>query len=118
MDGLKRRRSAQAEAMTKVFHKLQKAKTDGDDLLSNLQLERHITSLNSSFETYKQIHEELLLAHAEELIFEGEKETLEQQAEAYEEAEMLAQTLHSFRCCRGNQTAHYQVQQISNPSTP
>ena len=45
---------------------LQKAQTDGDDLLSILQLERHITSLNNSFETYKQIHEEFLSAHAEE----------------------------------------------------
>ena len=81
MDALKRKRSAQVGSMTKVYHKLQKAQTEGDTLLNIHQLKRNLTSLDNAFETYKAIHDEIIQACASDTAMEEEEQALEQQTE-------------------------------------
>ena len=73
---------AQAGTVTRLFHKLQKAKADGDDYLDIPQLEKQIESLCNVSEAYIQVHNA-----------DDEEKTLVNHMETVEEAELLAQLL-------------------------
>ena len=84
METLRRKRSAQAGTITKIFNKMQKARADGEVTLDLPQLERHLRAHHND---YLQFHEELSNLHAEELNPNEEDEMLALHNEAYEEAE-------------------------------
>ena len=95
MDSLKRRRAAQAGAITRILHKLQRAQAEDTDLLNIPQLDRHIVSINNASEMYKQVHADIIDQHPDEVNPVEEDETLAQHMDAYEEAELLAHLLLS-----------------------
>ena len=89
MEGVKRRRSAQRVAITKICRKLHKAQAEDESLLVIPHLERHLSSLKSAFETYKAIHQELAECFPDNLNSDEEDGTLEQQSDIVEDAERL-----------------------------
>ena len=82
MEALKRKRSALAGAVTRIFNKFQKALTEDPDTLDIGQLEHQIDSIKISDASYCKVHEEISDSYIDEINAEEELFILEQHEEA------------------------------------
>ena len=96
MDAARRRRSAQTGTITKICKKPHHAQAEDEASLVIPHIERHLTSLASSFEAYKAVHQKIAEGFADTINLGTEDEALEQQTDIVEEAELLGQLLLSI----------------------
>ena len=77
MDAARRRRSAQTGTITKICQKLHHAQAEDEASLVIPHIERQLTSLASSFEAYKAVHQEIAERFADTINLGKEDEALE-----------------------------------------
>ncbi len=93
MDVLKRKRSAQGGAITRILNKCQNALSQDPSELDPSQLDHQIDAIKSSDLSYRAIHQTIADKHEDIIDFDEEAEILAKHDESVEQAISLTQRL-------------------------
>ena len=93
MEALKRKRSALAGTVTRIFNKFQKALEEDPDTFDIGQLEHQVDSINSSDSSYRKVHEEISDDYSDKVDLNEEQSILEQHEESVDRTSSLTKRL-------------------------